>query len=236
MFKKEQIKTRLGKVGMEIPPDKIEKLALFSNHLLSTNRKINLLARGEEENFLERHLIDSLVALPLLEKEKPPLMDIGSGGGLPGIPLAICCPKRPFFLVETREKKAGFLQEAVRELGLEEVHVIQERVEDLGKNQEFREKMGVVTARGLAPLPSLIELSLPFLRVGGILLAWKGRGLEEEIKNSEKALELLGGVPGKRVSSNLLGKPHFLQVIIKEKTSPERFPRRPAAIKKRPLG
>ncbi len=235
MTSPQEIATVLGRKELKISREKIDKLDLFMRDLLSANQDFNLLGRGEEKNFLERHLLDSLVALPLLSQLDGPLMDLGSGGGLPGIPLAICSPKRPFFLVESREKKAEFLRNSVRDLQLKEVFVINARAEDLAKEAEFREKMGLLTARGLAFLPALLELTLPFIRIGGFLLAWKGPALDEELDKSREALNLLGGIIDKRFSHTISGKEHFLQLVKKTEKTPSRFPRRPAAIKKRPL-
>ncbi len=236
MTSPEEITAVLGKKGLEIPQEKIDKLDLFARELLSANQVFNLLGRGEEKNFLERHLLDSLVALPLLSYLDGPWMDLGSGGGLPGIPLAICSEKRAFYLVESREKKAEFLRNLVRSLELKEVYVINARAEDLAKEDEFREKIGLLTARGLASLPALLELALPFIRIGGFLLAWKGPALDEELEKSREALQMLGGGIDKRFSHSISGKEHFLQLVKKIEKTPSRFPRRPAAIKKRPLG
>ncbi len=236
MVRREDILQALEKRELQVSGESLERLSLYSEKLLAANREFNLLARGQEKVFLERHLVDSLVALPLLSPWPGPWVDLGTGGGLPGLPLAICSMSRPVFLVESKEKKARFLEKIVSLMGLERVLVLNTRAEELARNPEYREQANVVMARGLAPLPSLLELALPLIRVGGILLAWKGPALDEELEKSQQALEILGGKAGERYYQGIPGQGHFLQVIKKVESTPERFPRRPAAIKKRPLG
>jgi len=235
VFDREKLISELKKMGVKPGRGCLEGLLEYGRALQEKSKKLNLVAPGDEPRLLERHLLDSLAPLPLLARWGGPWMDLGSGGGLPGIPLALCWEKRPGFLVESRAKKAYFLEKITSALELEDIHIISKRAEALGHDPQWREQMFLVMARGLAPLPSLLELAFPLLKTGGSLLAWKGPGLEEELSRSEKALELLGGEQQTPVSYQAEGREYFLLEVIKRESTPERFPRSPAAIKKRPL-
>lgn len=235
MFDRDRLITELKKLGVEPGRECLEGLLEYGRALQEKSKKLNLVAPGDEQRLLERHLLDSLAALPLLAGRDGPWMDLGSGGGLPGIPLALCWERRPGFLVESRAKKGSFLEKITSALELKDIFVISERAETLGRDPQWREQMFLVLARGLAPLPSLLELALPLLKTGGSLLAWKGPGLEEELSQSRKALELLAGEQQPPVSYQTEGREYFLLEVIKREPTPERFPRSPAAIKKRPL-
>ena len=208
--------------------------------LLDTNRRMNLTRVTQPDDVARLHLLDALTALPVLDGWGPEMaIDLGSGGGLPAIPLALARPGMRWTLVDSVGKKAAALRAFVEALGLRNVTVLAERAEALGRDPHHRERYGAITARACAPLPVLAELALPLLARGGSLLAWKGPldERDEEVKAGRVALAQLGGGPIEILETGLpaLGGHRFITVR-KERSTPARFPRRPGEPARRPLG
>ena len=176
MTSEEQLARGLAALGLDLPPSAQEKLLAFAALLGKWNRVYNLTALRDAEQVISHHLLDSLAVLPHLGKAKR-LADIGSGGGLPGIPLAIARPQLPVALVESNQKKSAFEQQAKIELGLANVSVHCERVEAW----QPEEKCDVVISRAFSDLAEFVRLSGHLLAEGGALLAMKGVHPYEEI-------------------------------------------------------
>lgn len=205
--------------------------------LLEANQRLNLTRVVEPEAVARLHLLDALAALPLLDEIGPrSALDLGSGGGVPGIVLAIARPAVHWTLVDSVRKKVDALRGFVEALGLSNVTVVSERAEILGRSASHREAHDVVAARACAALPVLVEYSLPMLRRGGSLLAWKGRVSAEEMAAGAAASTLLGGGPLHRRPSGVpsLGE-HAFVIVPKVAATPDRFPRRPGEPGRRPL-
>ncbi len=208
--------------------------------LLEANLRLNLTRVTLPDEVARLHLLDALAALPLLHAwDARSVIDLGSGGGVPAIPLALARPEMRWMLVDSIGKKAAVLQAMVENMGLRGVSVLAERAEILGRHPSHREQYEVVTARACAPLAVLSELALPLLRVGGRLLAWKGPldEADEEVRRGRTALGEVGGgalrilEPG----PTALGGHRFV-VVEKVRPTPARFPRRPGEPGRRPLG
>lgn len=212
----------------------------FVAMLLAANGRVNLTRVTEPDAVARLHLLDSLAALPLLDSWGPAMaIDLGSGGGLPAIPLALARPEMAWALVDSVGKKAAALRAFVAALGVRNVTVIADRAETLGRDPRHRERYGVVTARACAALPVLVELALPFLSIGGPLLAWKGPlgEADEEVRRGRVAAGRLGGGRLEIVSTGLpsLGGHRFV-VVPKERPTRAAYPRRPGEPGRRPLG
>ena len=178
--------------GIEINNNQLELFKKYYEILLDWNKKINLISR-KEENILEKHFLDSILFLPEIEgliNQTPTALDIGSGGGFPGIPLAIMKPKWKFTLCESIKKKANFLEYLVKELNLTNVEIINARVEAC-HGMPLLQKFDFITARAVAKLDVLIKHSLPLLKKGGYLLAYKAKDIDDEIKNVTLPLQIL---------------------------------------------
>jgi 16S rRNA (guanine527-N7)-methyltransferase len=182
----------------------------------------------------------ALAALPLLDAAEPErAVDLGSGGGVPAIPLALARPGVRWLMVDSVGKKAAALRAFVDALDLPNASVSAERAEALGRDPLHRERYGLVTARACAALPVLAELALPLLEVGGQLLAWKGPldAGDDEVRRGRAAI---GQVGGGRLRIHHAGpKPlggHSFVLVPKERPTPARFPRRPGEPGRRPLG
>lgn len=190
----------------------------------------------EPQRILDDHLADSLVALELESlRSAGNVVDAGSGAGLPGLPLAIALPKVRFVLVESSGRKCEFIARAAATCGLQNIEVADSRIEDWARsNTEF----DVMLARALAPLEVVIEYAAPALRVGGELVAWRGRRDPEAEERAARAADLLGLRPEavRRVSPYAAAEARYLHLFLKVMDTPSRFPRRAGMAAKRPLG
>jgi 16S rRNA (guanine527-N7)-methyltransferase len=206
--------------------------------LLETNRGLNLTRVVEPEAVARLHLLDAIAALPLIDAWAPRrAVDLGSGGGVPGLVLALARPEVSWTLVDSVGKKATALRAFVEALGLRTVTVVDARAEELGQRPEHRESYDLATARALAALPVLAEYALPLVRVGGRVLAWKGPLTAGELAAGDRAASRLGGGPPSVEPSGfaVLGEHRFV-VVPKVAPTPATYPRRPGEPAKRPLG
>jgi 16S rRNA (guanine527-N7)-methyltransferase len=172
----ERIQTALDKLDQPLPEGTAEKLGVLIEELLRWNRKINLTAIRDRDEMITTHLLDSLVAAPLLQGET--ILDVGTGPGFPGLPLAIVQPERQFTLLDSNNKKIMFAQHAARMLDLGNVVAVKARGEDYAPGHGF----DTVIARALAALPKLVEIAGHHVREDGVFVALKGRYPEEELE------------------------------------------------------
>ena len=227
-------------IAATLPPAFAVAARRFVALLLAANRLQNLTRVTDPDEIARLHLLDSLAALPIIDAAAPrSVVDLGSGGGLPAIPLAIARPEMRWILVESVGRKAAALAGFADALGLGNVAVVAERAETLGRDPHHREQYEMVTARACAPLPVLAELALPLAAIGGTLLAWKGPLTEqdEEVRRGRVAIGQVGGGPPRVVATELpaLGG-HSFVTVVKERPTAPRFPRRPGDPGRRPLG
>jgi 16S rRNA (guanine527-N7)-methyltransferase len=222
-------------LGIVLPEQAQDCFERFYALLSETNRQFNLTRITEPEDYLYRHLLDSLSLVPLIPQGAF-LADVGSGPGFPAIPLAIARPDLTVLALESIEKKCRFIQNAKETLELTQLTVERSRAEDLARIAEKRDFFDVVTARAVASLPTLLELCLPLIETGGVFLAMKGRNCQEEIDGSKKALRVLGG---KLQEIRTFAHPRLegsrLLVIEKTKDTPENYPRPAGLPSKAPL-
>lgn len=207
--------------------------------LLAWTAAVNLTAIRDPDAAVTGHLLDSLAAVPLLrEAGVRRFLDLGSGGGYPGLPLALVLPAQAALLVDSIAKKAAFLRVAVAAAGVgEQVAVAAVRAEALAADRRHREWWPAVTVRAVAPLAELVELAFPLLAPGGLLLAWKRAGLDDEVTRARVAITALGGglveiLPSPAPLPGL--EDHVLVAIRKEERTGWEWPRSPAERKRRP--
>ncbi|MFH0792799.1 MAG: 16S rRNA (guanine(527)-N(7))-methyltransferase RsmG [bacterium] len=229
-------------MGVEIAEQHAQLCSRLASQVASENRKYNLSSCSSPDEMLEDLFLDALAMVPAMRElggnaaTRLTLMDVGSGAGFPGIVLAIVCPLKRAVLLEARRKRAVFLTTVASELGLDHVTVREGRAERVGRDPACREVFDFVTARAVADLPALVELTLPFLRVGGWLLAPKGPDVRQEIEHSSRALKELGGRLLRADAYDLpSGKRGTLILVEKILPTPERYPRRDGIPAKRPL-
>ncbi len=220
--------------GLELTADEWSMLGRFLDLLTEANARMNLTRIVERDEAWSRHVLDSLTLLPYIEAAGARhLLDLGSGGGFPGVPLAICRPDLPVTLLEATGKKARYLAETATALGLENVTVLSERAETLGSpDGGGRAAWDVVTARAVGGLPVLLELALPLVSDGGRLLAIKGARAEQEIAESGEALRTLrAGVEATRRTPT-----GTIVVVCRQGPIPTMWPRRPGEPARAPIG
>ncbi|MBW3612539.1 MAG: 16S rRNA (guanine(527)-N(7))-methyltransferase RsmG [Chloroflexi bacterium] len=221
-----------------LPPGYAAVAERYVALLLEANTRLNLTRVVEPDAVARLHLLDAVSALPAVDRLAPlGALDLGSGGGVPGIPLALARPGLRWTLVDSVRKKVDAVAAIVSALGLATVETVAERAELLGRDPAHRERHDLVTARACATLPVLVEYALPLLRVGGTLLAWKGRMSEEELgAGAASAAELGGGAPDVVPSGVAALGEHRFVLIRKERPTPARYPRRPGEPARKPLG
>ena len=239
-------------MNLAVRDDLLDGLALESRqHLLTYrellfrwNQRFNLTAIREREGIDIRLIGDALRLLPALDVEieareqRVRLIDIGAGAGLPGLVLKIARPEIDITLVDATNKKIQFVQTVISELGLHRARTVHGRAEDLGQHIDYREQFDIVTARGVAPLPILLELTLPLLVVGGVCLFPKGADLDDELREGQGAAEVLGGrIESADLLPGIESEPVTRLVRgTKMRPTPGRFPRRAGVPKEEPLG
>ncbi|HZZ64735.1 MAG TPA: 16S rRNA (guanine(527)-N(7))-methyltransferase RsmG [Candidatus Baltobacteraceae bacterium] len=202
------------------------RLAEYGSRLLEANRRVNLTGARTPEELLP-HLLDSLTVLAFVQE---PLIDVGSGGGLPGIPVALALNVHVTFL-ESTAKKAAFLGEVVAEFGLAG-EVFCERAEDAARSPSLRESFGSATARAVSSAPTTLELTVPFLRIGGCAILQRGVMDQRERDAVRDAAPMLGAAT---VEEHTVGGQRRLLIVRKTSPTPTRFPRRTGIPEKRPL-
>lgn len=235
----EFIPTDLERLGLSICDDMLNTLARYLDLLLDTNQRMNLTAIKDEETAWRRLITDSLTLLPGLEMLEPGalVIDVGTGGGVPGMPLAIARPDLSFTLLDATGKKVAFLQSCVQALGLSNVRAIQGRAEVLGHEPDHRQRYDVATVRAVGKVAEIAEYCLPLVKLGGRMLAMKGAAAEAELADAGDALAVLGAGDLALIDAYPDGFDSELVVIsiIKERQTPKAYPRDPGVPKKTPL-
>ncbi len=213
-----------------------EQLYKYMNLLIEWNEKINLTAITNPDEIILKHFIDSITISNYI-KENSYIADIGTGAGFPGIPLKILRKDIKIVLVDSLNKRINFLNEIIQELNLENIQAIHARAEEFGRDKNYREHFDVVTSRAVANLSTLSEYLIPLSKIEGKCLCMKGPGVQEEIKDAKKAIEILGGT-----ISNLyefkLPESDIERVVVelkKVKKTPDKYPRKAGLPSKEPL-
>ncbi len=229
-----KIEEGLKELGLFPPEHGVEKLALFVQALLEKNKVMNLTAITKLEDVVGLHLLDSANMLPFVPAEAVRLIDVGTGAGFPGIPLKILRPDLELTLMDSLEKRLHWLEIVAQELDLPGVKTLHGRGEDLPHKLKYREEFDVATARAVAEMRVVAEICLPFVKVGGRLLAMKSRDTGGEIEIAKPAIEQLGGVITLVEDYSIPGMDVVHRVVVVEKVAPtpEDFPRRWAKIQK----
>lgn len=211
-----------------------EKFGLFKDLLLLYNNKFNLTAITDEKDIYIKHFLDC-AAGDMFFEEGVSVLEVGSGGGFPSVPLKLLRDDLKFTLVESTGKKCEYLREVVDKLNLSCVQVVNARAEELAKDKNYREKFDACTARAVARLNTLCEYCLPFVKVGGSFIAYKGNCLEE-VEEAKKAFSVLGGEL-ERIEKYELpnGESRSIVVVKKIKPTPEKYPRGQGRERKCPI-
>lgn len=223
-------------LGISLPENALPLYRTYYTALTEANRQFNLTAIEGEDQAARLHFLDSLAVLGRTELAGKNIIDVGTGGGIPGLALKIAEPSLRLTLLDATEKKTAFLSALTETLGLP-CACLTGRAEELGRESAHREAYDAAVARAVAETRVLAEICLPFVKVGGRLLALKSADTDEELKAAEGTVKALGGVFAEIHDYTLPGTdiPRRIAVIEKTAPTPERYPRRWAAIQKRPL-
>ena len=232
-FKKEWTK-QYQENATKITEEQMQKFFFYMELLLEWNQKMNLTAITDPKEIILKHFIDSMTISPYIKQEKK-VIDVGTGAGFPGIPLAIICPNTSFTLIDALNKRISFLKEVVTKLQLSNVVVEHARAEDFAK--ENREKYDIATSRAVANLPVLLEYLLPFVKKEGKCICMKGPNIQEELDEAKKAITVLGGELEKVDYFHLMDTEiERNNVVIKKiKNTPLQYPRKSGIPSKNPI-
>lgn len=234
----ERLQAGLERLGVAADGVTLDRLARYHALLTEWNARIDLTAVLDPEEMVDRHYLDSAAPLALdLIPQGARVIDVGTGAGLPGIPLCILRPDLRVTLLDAQRKRVTFLQAAIEALDLpaQAVHM---RAEDAARDEAHREAYDVAVSRAVAATPTLLELTLPFVRVGGRAIAWKGPGLQAELDQARRAAHLLGGALEGVLDAPVPGRDwqHVLLVCAKRQKTARQYPRRAGLPGKNPLG
>ena len=235
----EKIKDRLEKNGIPFRTDLPEKLNIYFNLLQEWNARMDLTAVTEEDETLDRHFVDSLTVLKTgLIRERSSLIDVGTGAGFPGLVLAMACPDLQVTLLDSQQKRLAFLEETGRKTGTGNIVIVHARAEDGARKTEMRERFDYAAARAVAPTNVLCEYLLPYVKINGYALCWKGPALKEELESGRRAAHLLGGRLEMPVACNVEGRDweHMILPVRKIQHTAAAYPRKAGTPKNKPLG
>lgn len=239
---KKLLKIEMEKMGIQLVDKQLEQFLMYYELLMEWNKVMNLTAITEYKEVVQKHFVDSLSIIKVIDKESLQsenisVIDIGTGAGFPGIPIKIIFSGLKITLLDSLNKRIRFLNEVIEKLELEDVETIHGRAEDYAKRDKYREQYNICVSRAVANLSTLSEYSLPFVKVGGNFLSYKAENVEEEMKKSKHAIMLLGGKVEEVIKFNLPDTDikRAIVKIRKENLTSKKYPRKSGIPSKEPL-
>ena len=232
------LQDKLEMLSVEVDRKKIDQFNQFYDLIVEWNNVMNLTAITDYKDVVEKHFLDSLSIERILKLDDiKAVMDVGTGAGFPGMPLKIIYPELKITLLDSLNKRVKFLNEVIRQLELKNIDAIHGRAEDIGKNENYREKYDLCVSRAVANLATLSEYCMPFVRVGGVFVSYKSGDIDEEVLKSKKAISLFGGKIDEVVKFQLPGTDinRAFVKIKKIKKTPKKYPRKSGIPSKEPL-
>jgi len=232
------LKRAIEQLGIAASEETLSKFKEYMERVLSWNEKVNLTTITEETDFIKKHLIDSILCIGFVEiRNAESIIDIGTGAGFPGVPLALVFPNKQFLLLDSTGKKIKILRDITEKLEIKNIKLIHARAEDLAHREEHREKYDACVSRAVANLSILSEYCLPFVKTGGSFVSYKGPDAEEEVKAAETAVKTLGGeLAGiRKIELDGFDLDHSFVVIKKINNTPDKYPRKAGIPEREPL-
>ena len=217
---------------------KSRKFEGYMESVLEKNKHINLTAITDRDEFIRKHYVDSLLCASSAEfRNANSVIDVGTGGGFPGIPLAIACPEKEFVLIDSLNKRIRIINELCENYGIDNVTALHGRAEELGRNSNFRESFDICVSRAVANMSTLSEYCLPFVKIGGTFIAYKGPECSEELNNASNAIRMLGGEVMRIENPQFDELPfeHTLIYINKAESTRSKYPRKAGTPSKEPI-
>ena len=233
---KDQLMSIMKEAGFDLTDHQASLLLLYYERLVETNKVMNLTAVTEFDEVVRKHFADSLSLIkymPLTSGTR--MIDVGTGAGFPGLPLAIVCPDVRVTLMDSLNKRIRFLEGLIDEMKLENVTAVHARAEELAFDQAYRESFDLAVSRAVANMSTLLEYTLPFVKKEGRFAAYKSLEGEDELEAAKKALYLLGGKTDKVETFDLFGMERSLIIIKKTAVTPRTYPRKAGTPAKKPL-
>ena len=235
----EEMRSCLIRNGIPFRDELPEKLYIYFSLLKDWNSRMDLTAVTDDEEMTDKHFIDSLTVLKTgILPESGKMIDVGTGAGFPGMVLAMACPKLRVTLLDSQQKRLVFLDRVAGETDTRNTAIVHARAEDGARKPEMREQFDFAVARALAPTNILCEYLLPYVKIGGRALCWKGPALREEIDSGRKAAHLLGGSLEMPLSCPVAGRDweHMILPVRKIGHTASAYPRKAGMPKNKPLG
>ena len=229
-IKVEKLSKGLDFLSIDYDHNLINKFILYYEFLNKENKKYNLTSITDFDDFISLHVLDSLSVLLPIQKyniNHQNILDIGSGNGFPGVPFRICIPKTNMILVDSIKKKVNFMQQVIQLLNLSGIKIVNNRIENLGKNKDYRKTQNLILARAVAKLPTLIEIALPLLQIGGYCIFHKSNLSQSEFESMNKTLRYFDAqlIEIYKVPNELVLRNHNLVIIKKNSEIDFEYPR-----------
>ncbi|KYH34115.1 ribosomal RNA small subunit methyltransferase G [Clostridium tepidiprofundi DSM 19306] len=232
------LKAACNDVDLEFDKEKYEQFIKYKALIKEWNKKINLTAINDDDEIIKKHFIDSIKVFRFSNVRKcKKIIDVGTGGGFPGIPIKIVYPECDITLLDSLNKRVKFLNTVINELELKNIEALHGRAEDLGIDKDYREKYDIVVSRAVANMTVLSEYCIPFAKVGGYFIALKGPAITEELNDAKNAINILGGKLEKIENVDIEGSEleHNLVIVKKIKSTNRKYPRKAGIVSKKPL-
>ncbi len=234
----EELRAKAEQIGVMLTNEQLEQFDTYYHRLIEKNKVMNLTAITEYQEVIDKHFVDSLLLAGVRDLTgELSVIDVGTGGGFPGIPLKIAFPNLKITLLDSLNKRVNFLNEVIEELQLQEIEAIHSRAEDAGQNANYREKYDLCVSRAVANLSALSEYCLPFVKPSGYFISYKSTNIDEELQQAGKAIKVLGGKLEQPVTVQIPETDIYRQFIMIQKKShtPKVYPRKAGTASKNPI-